>query len=75
MTGDFELIVPAKEGGVWMTEMDVVEYTVLVDGINGFCDQWVASGKRCGDGCPCDGNDRCLLSTIKGFLQEHLQEA
>lgn len=55
-----------------MTEIDMTEYSVLVNGVNGFCDERMNGNKGCGD-CPCDGNDRCLLSSIKELLQEHLK--
>jgi hypothetical protein len=60
-------------GGTVLTNIGVIEYTVLIAGLNGLCDEQ-AVRDACGE-CPCDGNGGCLLNRVKDLLREHVLDS
>jgi hypothetical protein len=58
------------KGGIVLTNIGLIEYSVLIASLNGLCDKQAA---RCGCGeCPCDSNGGCLMGKVKDLLREHL---
>jgi hypothetical protein len=56
-----------------LTNIGIIEYAVLIAGLNGLCDEQVIHD-GCGE-CSCDGNSGCLLGRVKDLLREHVLDS
>jgi hypothetical protein len=53
-----------------LTNIGIIEYAVLIAGLNGLCDEQVVRD-GCGE-CSCDGNGGCFLDRVKNLIREHV---